>query len=317
MRTNQYQQNSSRIDLKGIFILGSLGCAIVWNIIEYYGLDRILMWFRIALIIVVPTTFVILILVYFRHKIFDIAKAIYEILPRRNSSRRIKLEESEPISVIEETPKKVEVKEEKSKKQTKKKVSRTPKKTKPKKKINPPSQPMEEETEKEEVIIKVNEEQKFHKFKNLNEDEVTYLTNHNFKIKNFFNPFNKRKEKFVFKTNGHEGDNHFLLTHIIADFLKGKVSKIETFETVKPDIIFEIKNNKITIEVETGKMFKYNKKQLLNKVELLKNNYNSWFFVVMNRNFVRKYRQFGKTIDIRYLKNQLEKTLKKLQNSPN
>ena len=174
-------------------------------------------------------------------------------------------------------------------------------------------EPEEEiEEEKQEVKININEDIKFHRLSKLNEDEIRYLKNYGFRIRTYFNPFNKRREKFIFKTNGYESDHHFLTIHIIADYLNKKTpaENIQTFETVKPDIVFNIKNKKFAVEVETGKILRHAKKQLLNKVELLKKNYDDWFFVVTDRNLVSKYRQYGKVFDTRYIKNQLDKFLR-------
>ena len=177
-------------------------------------------------------------------------------------------------------------------------------------------EPEEEEIkeEKQEVKINVNEEIKFHRLSKLNEDEITYLKNHGFRIRTYFNPFNKKRERFIFKTNGYETDQHFLTIQIIADYLNRKppAENIQTFETVKPDIIFNIKNKKFAVEVETGKILRHARKQLLNKVELLKKNYDDWFFVVTDRNLVSKYRQYGKVFDTRYIKNQLDKFIKNI-----
>ncbi len=46
-----------------------------------------------------------------------------------------------------------------------------------------------------------------------------------------------------------------------------------------------------------GKVLNKNKKRFLEKIESLKENYGEdWFIVVTNRNFVGKYKQFGKTV---------------------
>ena len=68
------------------------------------------------------------------------------------------------------------------------------------------------------------------------------------------------------------------------------------YKTIKPDIIFEVQNRKIAIEVETGNNLKNNKKQFLKKVESLNKNFGyNWFFVVTNRNLVKKYKKYGRT----------------------
>lgn len=175
-----------------------------------------------------------------------------------------------------------------------------------------PEEELEEPEPQPEVKINVNEDIKFHKLSRLNQDEIDYLKNKGFKIRTYFNPFNKKREKYIFKARDFESDHHFLTIHIIADYLNGKTiaENTKTFETVKPDIVFEIKNKKFGVEVETGKILRHAKKQLLNKVELLNKNYDGWFFVVTDRNLVARYRQYGKVFDTRYIKNQLDKFLR-------
>lgn len=163
--------------------------------------------------------------------------------------------------------------------------------------------------EKKAVNINVDYDIKFHKFKNLNEHEVRYLLRHGFKLESFLNPFTKNKEKFIFKTNGNEGVSHFLLTNLIADFLKEKVDNLKTFETIKPDIVFELNQENFAIEVETGKNLRHSRKNLLKKVNLLNKNYDNWFFVVTDQNIALKYKKLGETIDKRSLRNKLNKLL--------
>ncbi len=76
-------------------------------------------------------------------------------------------------------------------------------------------------------------------------------------------------------------------------------------ETREPDIIFKIRNKFIALEIETGKVLSRNKKRFLEKIKSLKENYGEdWFIVVTNRNFLGKYKQFGKAVS---RKNFLEK----------
>jgi hypothetical protein len=96
----------------------------------------------------------------------------------------------------------------------------------------------------------------------------------------------------------------------IAEFLESKGIKTEKFTTQKPDLTFEINNKKFAIEVETGSIYDYKKKLLIERIKSLNQNYDDWFFVVINRNYVKKYRKLGKTIDPRCLKNFLIKIAK-------
>ncbi|MBD3259401.1 hypothetical protein GF371_02095 [Candidatus Woesearchaeota archaeon] len=158
-------------------------------------------------------------------------------------------------------------------------------------------------------VVRVSTDVKCYKFRKLKKEEVSYLKRYGYRIRSYFNPLKGKKEKFVFK-NRNEGDAHFLTIYMIAEYLGKNVDNLRTFETVKPDLTFEIAGKKIALEVETGKVLRHNKKNLINKVNLLNSNYDSWSFVVLDRNKVAKYRKYGKVIDKRYLKNQLDKFLK-------
>jgi hypothetical protein len=83
-----------------------------------------------------------------------------------------------------------------------------------------------------------------------------------------------------------------------------------------PDIIFELKNRKVAIEVETGKNLSNNRKQFLEKVEWLNENFgDNWFFVVTNRDLVKKYKKFGKTFTRKNIIKAIERYVKKSINS--
>jgi hypothetical protein len=83
-----------------------------------------------------------------------------------------------------------------------------------------------------------------------------------------------------------------------------------------PDIIFELKNRKIAIEVETGKNLRNNRKQFLEKVEWLNENFgDNWFFVVTNRDLVKKYKKYAKTFTRKNVIKAIEWYVKKSVNS--
>jgi len=164
----------------------------------------------------------------------------------------------------------------------------------------------------EDINIELDDEVRFYNLRKLNEHEIDYLKHMHFITRTCFNPFTKRKEYYIFLKNSNEGERHFLITNLIVEYLRKKVDKINTYQTVKPDIIFEIKEKRIALEIESGKVLKHNKKNLIEKVKSLKDNYDDWFFVVTNRNLASKYRQFGKVIDLRYIHNQLKKLIQNL-----
>jgi hypothetical protein len=105
----------------------------------------------------------------------------------------------------------------------------------------------------------------------------------------------------------NESPNHFFVIHDIKSFLEKKGIEVETFNTKKPDLVFKIKDKNYAIEVESGKKIEKDRKQIERKVEELNKNYKHWCFVVLTPNVVKKYKQYGETIDVRYLREKLSK----------
>ena len=189
-------------------------------------------------------------------------------------------------------------------------ISRTIKRLPPKKEVK--------EEIISDIIIKVNTDKRLFWSKDLNKDEISYLKNKGYIERIFKNYFTNKKEKFVFRPNSNESDIHSYVVFLIEYYFKNKykIENVRIFETVNPDLVFEINEKKYAIEVETGKIYQHNRKQLENKIRLLNKNYDKWIFVVTNKNLVSKYRKYGRTIDLRYLKKQLESFLKTPVNSP-
>ena len=48
----------------------------------------------------------------------------------------------------------------------------------------------------------------------------------------------------------------------------------------------------------------------MDELELLKKDYDDWYFFVTNKKFGAKYRKFGKVLEERYFKTQIEKIVK-------
>ncbi len=103
----------------------------------------------------------------------------------------------------------------------------------------------------------------------------------------------------------NESDKHFFTIHVIKEYLEKKKVKVQTFATRKPDLVFTFKGKKIAIEVETGSMLT-RKKVFEEKVKELNKNYDKWFFVVTDPNKIRDYRKYGRSIDLRYLKEHID-----------
>lgn len=160
---------------------------------------------------------------------------------------------------------------------------------------------------KKKVNIEFNPDKRFFIKKYLDENEINYLKNKGYMETKRKSCFFRIKNKYLVKPRTNESVQHFFLTMDIANYLKSMGFKVEIFQTLKPDIVFAIYDEKIAIEIETGKVLRNNRKQLIAKVKLLNKNYNYWFFVLTNRNLKKKYKPYGIVIDKRYLKNYLEK----------
>ncbi|MBR9702215.1 DUF87 domain-containing protein [Candidatus Pacearchaeota archaeon] len=166
------------------------------------------------------------------------------------------------------------------------------------------------------VNIKVNKEIRVHLSKKLSKDEKEYLTKKGFREEPFRGVSSNKQEKYFVKPRFNETPKHLLVTYDIAEFLKSNNIKTELFITKKPDIVFEIDKKKYAIEIETGAVLS-KVKNLEEKVKLLNENYSQWFFVVTDRNKVKKYKKFGDSVDLRYLKIKLNRIIdfaKKVQN---
>ncbi len=155
------------------------------------------------------------------------------------------------------------------------------------------------EPAKRKVSINVDEYEGFFRMKDLNMDEIYYLIKKGYKSIKKQSICSKRVEKFLLKPRYNEGVEHLFLVRDIAEYLKDISDSINLYVAVKPDIVFKMNNKEIAIEVETGKVLKSSKKQIENKVRLLNENYKYWFFVVTDKNLVKKYKPYGDTIDKR------------------
>jgi len=159
--------------------------------------------------------------------------------------------------------------------------------------------------------VNVDSDRRFFKHKDLSLDDLKYLIAKGYKEIKCLN-IKGKKERYVIKPRSNESDEHFFLTFDIAEYLKSIADKVELFGSVRPDIVFEIKGKKYAVEVETGKLLTHNKKQLLNKIKILKKEFGkNWFFVVTNRKFYPAYIKFGKTYTKKSIFNQLNKLLNK------
>jgi hypothetical protein len=158
------------------------------------------------------------------------------------------------------------------------------------------------------VNIRVDSNKRYFHKKNISKDEVKYLLNEDYQIRKYKNLLNGKMEDFILQPRHNESFTHLFLTHNISEFLEKNGIETELFVTKKPDIVFQIKNKKYAIEVETGSIFS-KISRMKEKLEVL-GNYDKWFFVVTDRNKVKKYKKYGDVVDKRYVKSRLDKLVK-------
>ena len=163
------------------------------------------------------------------------------------------------------------------------------------------------------IVINVDESKRFFRKKDLNKDEVRFLLERRYTISKHKSIDSKKEEEYLLKPRFGESDRHLFVMFDIANYLNKHGIKSSTYLTEKPDVIFELNGKRYAIEVETGSVLS-NLKHLTNKVRLLNKRYNEWFFVVTNRNKLKKFSRFGKSIDLRYIKNNLDKLVKIAKN---
>jgi hypothetical protein len=144
----------------------------------------------------------------------------------------------------------------------------------------------------------------------LNQDEVDYLLRHEYSVVKYKDLLTDKMETFLLLVRHNESLVHHFLIYNIKEFLEKNGILVQLYVTKKPDIVFQIRNKKYAIEIETGSAFS-KLKNLKEKVESLNENYDFWFFVVTKRKFVKKYKKFGNSVDKRYVKLRLNKILKK------
>ncbi len=169
---------------------------------------------------------------------------------------------------------------------------------------------------RKDITITLDADKRFFRFRELKLEEVNYLLAKGYRISEHKSLSSNKKEKYLLKTRFNESLNHCFVVFDIANFLESKGVQVSLFVTKKPDLVFELNSRKFAVEVETGKVIKKKRPELIKKVNLLKKEYDEWFFVVSDKKLVQKYRSLGKTIEKRYLLNYLEKILKWGQISP-
>jgi len=147
--------------------------------------------------------------------------------------------------------------------------------------------------------VRVDPDKRFFRHKELSIYDLKYLLAKGYKQIKALN-IQGKSERYLIKPRRLESDSHFFMVYDIANCLKQYTDKINLYESVRPDIIFEVDNKKYAVEIETGKVLKKDKKKFLNKVRNLKKEFgDNWFFVVTDKNLLKEYRKFGLTFEKR------------------
>jgi hypothetical protein len=147
----------------------------------------------------------------------------------------------------------------------------------------------------------------------LNCKEINTLKKADFKEINEYDPMYNKYSNFIVKKILNHSYKHTFLVGRLKQFLEMYLDSdcIKIHDTRDADITFKVNSNTYAIEIETGTLLS-KKKQLMDKVKYMNNKYGhkNWFFVVSNRDLVKKYKKYGLVIPrvgvCRYLEELLE-----------
>jgi len=158
------------------------------------------------------------------------------------------------------------------------------------------------------IPSKIKSGQKAYLKRELGEAELKFLETSGFKeVKE--KSISGKNEVYLVIEDKNESPNHIICIKEIVDYLKQFTQNIQTYRSVKPDVVFNAHGEEFAIEVETGKI--NNKNQLKKKVANLKKYYGSnWCFFITNRDLSKYYSKYGKVINKRTIKTKIDKIFK-------
>ena len=174
------------------------------------------------------------------------------------------------------------------------------------KKKNPKDEkaPMEKE-----VKVQLDEAKGFYRKADLTLDDIDYLLKKKYILSQHVPLGGGRQEPYFLKPSSRESAQHFFLVKAIEEYLLKYTKDCRTFETTKPDIIFNAGKKKIAIEVETGTVLQ-KEEQIKNKISLLRK-YDDWFFVITDAKYAYLYEKFGRTLTRKNVQEEIRKYFKK------
>jgi hypothetical protein len=158
--------------------------------------------------------------------------------------------------------------------------------------------------------VNVNLDKIFYKIEHLNQYEIKFLLTQGYQEFSHKSIISNKYEKYLLRPRFNESQGHLFFIYDIKEYLENEGIHVQDYTTRMPDLVFSIGENKFAIEVETGSVLS-NMKKFQEKLNSLNRNYKKrWFFVVTNRNLVKKYRRYGKVIDPRFIKFNLDKIIR-------
>ncbi|MDD5193779.1 MAG: DUF87 domain-containing protein [Candidatus Nanoarchaeia archaeon] len=160
------------------------------------------------------------------------------------------------------------------------------------------------------IKLILDEDQGLYKIdKDLSENDIEYLKSKGYVEYEGKSIASDNTEKFLIKIRNNESPQHCFTCYDIYYYIKRFTEKAWIYQTVNPDVIFEINGNKYAIEVETGSIYK-NKKRFDAKLNLLKDKFKeNWFFYVTDKNLAPIYGKFGPTYEQRTIVGKIKKVL--------
>jgi len=157
----------------------------------------------------------------------------------------------------------------------------------------------EEEISRREKIALIREKlsKGFFRASELTPEEKSLALEDGFKEVKIYglNPNDGRE--FIIYPRGNCGDEHFVLNHLIAEYIKENYDEnVRITYAQDSDVIFSVDGEEWGIEIETGKVIR-DKNQFENKIELLNKRYgNKWMIVVTNGKITWKYKKYTERV---------------------
>ncbi len=140
----------------------------------------------------------------------------------------------------------------------------------------------------------------FFRSSELNEEEKSVAFERGFRKVKAIGLNLKDEREFIIKPRGSAGEEHFVLNHLVAEYIKKYDPNVRITYSQDADVIFNAKGQEWAIEIETGSIIR-DKNKFENKIELLNNKYrDKWMIVVTDTNQIRKYH---KLIELVYSRN--------------